>query len=123
MSLSALIKRILLYVGLAVAFLLAFALVFALSVRTGVVFPGRWVALVMWTAIIFAVLVRRRHEYWGRVKFWLAIGGMLVVHALAFTAVMKSYPEWRPIWFAPTSIVEAGLLGMLLNSLFRGESD
>jgi hypothetical protein len=111
-------RRLLLYVGIALAALAAFALIFALSIRTGIVIPGRWIGLVMWTAIVFGVVVRARRKYWTLPIFWLAVAGLLIIHLLAFALVLNTYPQWRPLWFIPVAIGEAAMLGAVLDTLF-----
>jgi hypothetical protein len=106
------------YVGIAIASLAAFALFFALSIRTGVVISGRWIGLTVWTVVVFGVVVRSRRKYWTRGTFWLATASILTVHLLAFTVVLSTYPLWRPVWFIPIAIVEAGLFGAVLDALF-----
>jgi hypothetical protein len=111
-------RRLFLYVGIAIASLAAFALIFALSIRTGVVISGRWIGLALWTAIVFGVVVRSGREHWTRGTFWLATGGLLTIHLLAFVAVLNAYPQWRPVWFIPVAIVEAGLFRLALEAIF-----
>jgi|SRR5215469_3542237 len=45
---------------------------------------------------------------------------LLVVHSLAFVAILRTYPHWRVIWFMPVVIVEGGLFGAILYLLFGG---
>ena len=87
------LRRLLFYVGLALACLIALGLVAALSVRTGIVVPGRWVGLTLWTIVVFWVVLKARRKYWARSAFWLAAGGLLAVHLLAFAAVLWGYPQ------------------------------
>jgi len=44
--------------------------------------------------------------------------GLLVVHLLIFAVVLRSYPQWRPIWFLFTSVAEGVLLSKSLSALF-----
>jgi hypothetical protein len=62
-------------------------------------------------------MIGRSRERWNRPAFWLAILGLLAVHLLAFVAILRSYPEWRMIWFMPIVIVEAGLFSIILDML------
>jgi hypothetical protein len=114
------VRRGLLYFGLAVASLTAFALVFAFLVYTGHTgsVPGRWIALAVYTAGLFWVTIRQSRTYWRSPGFWVAIAGLLAVHLLAFVAILRAYPQWRGIWFWPVVIVEGGLFGATLYLLF-----
>lgn len=120
MALGKIVRRGLLYIGLALASLTAFALVFALLVYTGHTgrLPWNWIALAVFTSGLFWVTIRQSRAYWRRLGFWLAIAGLLVVHLLAFISVLRVYPQWREIWFVPVMIVEAGLFGAILYLLF-----
>jgi hypothetical protein len=119
-TLGRIVRRGLFYFGLAVASLTAFALVFALLVYTGHTggVPGRWIALAVFTSCLFWVTIRQSRTYWHRPGFWVAIAGLLVLHLLAFVAILRAYPQWRGIWFWPIVIVEGGLFGAILYSLF-----
>jgi hypothetical protein len=113
-------RRGLLYFGIAIGFLAFFAVVFAALVYTGHTghISGRWIALAVYTVGLFWVTVRQSTGYWRRPGFWMAIAGLLVVHLLAFVALLRAYPQWRGIWFWPIVIVEGGLFGATLYLLF-----
>ncbi len=66
-----------------------------------------------YTGLLFWVTMRQSRELWRRIDYWFTMVGLLVVHSLAFTAVLRAYPEWRMIWFMPVVIVEAGLFGAI----------
>jgi hypothetical protein len=117
LTMGHLVQRLFLYFGLAVAALTIFALVFALSMHTGISIQTRWVGLTIWTLIIFVVVVRSNGSYWNRVTYWLAVCGLLGVHLLAFVGILRRYPQWRPIWFVPIAIAEAGVLSVILDML------
>lgn len=118
--LGKIVRRGLLYIGLAVASLTAFALVFALIVYTGHSgrVSGGWFGLAVYTCGLFWVTIRQSREYWRLPGFWVAILGLLVVHLLAFVAILRAYPQWRMIWFVPIVIVEGGSFGAILYLLF-----
>jgi FtsH-binding integral membrane protein len=122
LTLGKIVRRVLLYIGLAFAALAAFALLFAILVYTGHTHIEReswsWVALAVFTAGLFWVTINQSKAYWRRFGFWLAIAGLLVVHSLVFVAILRAYPQWREIWFVPVVIVEAGLFGAILYLLF-----
>jgi hypothetical protein len=80
--------------------------------------PSEWLALAVFTSCLFWVTVRQSRAYWRRLGFWLATAALLIVHLLAFVAVLRAYPQWREIWFVPTVIVEGGLFGAILYLLF-----
>ena len=46
------------------------------------------------------------------------MGGLLVVHSLAFVGVLRAYPQWPMIWFMPVVIVEGEVFGVILYMLF-----
>jgi len=63
------------------------------------------------------VTISKSREAWHRPTFWLAVVGLLAVHLLAFVAILRSYPEFRMIWFMPIVIVEAAFFSIILNML------
>src|SRR5690348_7521082 len=116
MAFGKLIQRFFLYVGLALVALAVLALIVVLTHGASV--PSRWVALIVYTFGLFWVAIRQSREYWQYAAFWLAIFGLLVIHSLAFVAVLRGYPQWRGIWFMPIVIGEGGLFGAVLYFLF-----
>ncbi len=117
-TLGRLVQRIILYLSIAVAVVAVFATAIILS--KGAKVPSEWLALAVFTSGLFWVTIRQSREYWQRPSFWLASGGLLVVHLLAFIAILRAYPHWRAIWFMPVAIVEGGLFGAILYLLFAG---
>jgi hypothetical protein len=114
------VRRLLLYIGLAFGSLAVFALFFALTIHLGIVdkITGRWVAFVVYTGVLFWITVRKSKQRWRHRNFWFAIACLLTIHSLAFVAILRIYPEWRGIWFWPTTVVEAGIFGGTLAWLF-----
>ncbi len=118
------VRRLVLYIGLAFASLAVFALFFALTSKLGVTdkingwFRGGWIGFLVFTALLFWVTVRQSRRRWGHRSFWLAIACLLTIHCLAFVAILRIYPDWRAIWFWPITVVEAGVFGVTLAWLF-----
>jgi hypothetical protein len=118
------VRRLLLYIGLAFASLTVFVLFFALTVRLGVTdkingwFKGGWIGFFVFTALLFWMTVRQSLRRWRHWTFWLAIACLLTIHCLAFVAILRIYPDWRVIWFWPITVVEAGVFGGMLAWLF-----
>lgn len=109
------VRRSFLYVGIALTVLAVIAVFIVLT--KGAQISGGWFGLVGYTSLLFWVTISKSRERWHRPMFWLAVVGLLVVHLLAFVAILRSYPEWRMIWFMPVVIVEAGLFSIILNML------
>jgi len=118
------VRRILLYIGLALAALTVFALFFALTVHLGITdkvnswFNGGWIGFVAYTVLLFWITVRQSRRRWHHWTFWCAIGCLLTVHCLAFVAILRTYRYWRVIWFWPITVGEAGMFGGILAWLF-----
>jgi hypothetical protein len=114
------VRRLLLYIGLAVAALTVFALFFALSIHLGITdkITGGWIGFVGYTGLLFLITVRQSKRRWPHWSFWLVIACLLTIHSLAFVAILRIYPEWRMIWFWPTTVAEAGMFGGTLAWLF-----
>ncbi|MFZ3266836.1 MAG: hypothetical protein WA172_22720 [Terriglobales bacterium] len=119
-----LVRRVLLYVGLAFGALTIFALFFALCIRLGVLdkvngwFKDGWIGFLVYTVLLFWITVRQSAQRWCHWSFWFAITCLLTIHCLAFVAILRIYPDWRVIWFWPITVVEAGIFGGTLVWLF-----
>lgn len=114
------VQRFFLYIGIALVVLVVFAVAIVLS--KGSKLSGVWIALAVYTSGLFWITIRQSRGYWRRPGFWLAIAGLLVVHLLAFVAILRAYPQWRVIWFWPIGIVEGGLFGAILYLLFGAQT-
>jgi hypothetical protein len=114
------VRRLSLYIGLALASLTVFVFFFTLTIRLGVtgkisgLFRGGWVGFLAFTALLFWTSVRQSRRRWQHWGFWLVIVGLLTIHCLAFLAILRTYPDWRVIWFWPITVVEAGVFGGML---------
>ena len=73
------VRRLLLYIGLAFASLTVFVLFFALTIRLGVTdkingwFKGGWIGFLAFTALLFWITVRQSVRRWRHWSFWLAL--------------------------------------------------
>ena len=110
------VRRVFLYLGIALSVLVVVGL-FVILTRSRVQISGGWIGLVGYTSLLFWVTITRSRERWHRPTFWLTVAGLLAVHLLGFVAILRSYPEWRMIWFMPVVIVEAGLFSIILDML------
>ncbi|MGH9376023.1 MAG: hypothetical protein ACRD1J_07620 [Terriglobia bacterium] len=110
-------KRLLIDVGVGIGIITFAALLFAITLVTGKTVPFNWIEFVGMTPIVFWLVVKQFRRYWHRPSFWFAAAGLLAIHGGFFTIVLIKYPEWPGIWFVPVSILEAGLLFMILNKL------
>lgn len=112
------VKRLFLYLGIAIAFLVACALLLAVEIHTGIQITSRWLGLAVWTGFIVWFVAKRYRNSWVKPSFWLSVIALSGIHILAFTEILRSYPQWRPIWFIPTSAAELGICWLILDSLF-----
>ncbi len=116
------VRRIFLYLGLALASLIVFTLVFALSVRTHIVVPFRWVMLTTFTAVLVAATVQGSRKYWRFVAFWFILSGLLCLHLVIFILVLRNFPDFKVIWYVPAVIIEAGIFGTVYDLLLADPS-
>lgn len=116
------VRRILLYVGLAIGALTVFALVLALAIRFGVAdkLTGPWMGFVAYTVLLFWVTIWQSKRIWRYPGFWFAVTGLVVVHFVVFAAILRAFPDWRVIWFWPVVVFEGGIFDVFLTWLFRG---
>jgi len=114
-------SRLLLYFGVALGVLFVCALFIAIAVYAGHTreLPVGWFGLAGFTPLVFWVVIKSRRKCWNLPMFWLAVTALLLLHVLAFVAVLFRYPRWPLLWFIPVSFVEAGLFVMILGKLFN----
>src|SRR5512142_1141837 len=85
--------------------------------------PFAWMPSVRWwglagnTALLIWVTVKGFRKSWPRRSFWLALTGLLCLHLLAWSIVLRSTVEWGLLWFVPPMIIEAGLFVITLHKL------
>jgi hypothetical protein len=82
--------------------------------------PGRWWAVFFCTMAGFSIAVEEFRSDWAQVFFWLTAAGLLVVHLLAFAAVLWFAPELPLPWFAIATAGEVSALVWLLRRLGFG---
>jgi len=75
---------------------------------------GGWVWLTIFTPIIFWYPIRQYRHLWRRPSFWLTLAALLVLHLLAFTLALRSFPL-RPFWFMMIAGVEVALITIVLD--------
>jgi hypothetical protein len=114
------VRRIPLYIGLALVGLAVMTLLVAVCIRFGLTryITGVWIGLIGYTGLLFWVVVRNARPHWYRWNFWLITLALLATHCSIFVAILHVYPEWRMIWFWPITVFEAGVLGAILEWLF-----
>ena len=119
------VSRFLLYIVIALGFLTLCGLFVAIAVYTGHTrrLSAGWFGLVGFTPLVFWAAVKPLKRHWKRPAFRSAVAGLLVLHLLAFVAILLRYPQWPLLWFVPVSMVEAGLFAMILGKLFNQASD
>ncbi|HZW91563.1 MAG TPA: hypothetical protein VFF64_01180 [Candidatus Eremiobacteraceae bacterium] len=116
LTLWKIVERGLLYIGIALLVLVVVA-TFIVLTKGRVRISGGWAGLVTYTALLLWVIISKSRKRWHQLTFWLTVVGLLTIHLLAFVAILRSYPQWRMIWFVPVVIVEAGLFSVILNVL------
>ena len=119
MTFGQIVRRLFLYFGLALAALAIFALVFALSIRTHIDIPFRWVMLATFTCVLLLAMIKTYRRYWNRKAFWFACFGLLLVHLAVFIPVLNSFPDFRPFWWVPIIIAEGGIFGATVGLLVQ----
>ena len=110
-------RRSLLYVGLAVAFLVVFSLIFLLSVKEKTSIPRQWFFLAGYTTVLAYAMIKESREYWVQISFWFLCAAIIAAHLAVFIPILRIYPEFRPVWFWPIVIVEAGAFGVICELL------
>ena len=119
MPLSA--RRIFIVLAKTTAVMLAGLVLASLLLWYAPVRPLPWVPSIRWwslagtTAVVFWVAVKQYRRHWHRPSFWLKVSGLLALHLLAYVVILIKVPEWRLLWFVPPSVIEGGVLVLLLD--------
>ena len=115
--------RFLLYlaVGMVAALLLGLVTWYTpASIRKNV--SGGWIGLAIFTPMTFWIVARQYRRFWRRLSFWLTLVGILVLHLLGFTLLLRNFPEWRMFWYVPIMIVEVVLVALLVETVVHRRS-
>jgi hypothetical protein len=107
--------------GIALGSLLVLAVVFFVSIKTGIVVPVRWVGLCGWTGLLIWFICKQCKRHIRQARFWVTFLGLLLIHVIAFIAALQKFPEWRLAWFALIFIVEAPFLVIVIETVIRRE--
>lgn len=114
--LSVLLLESLKLLGIAVGCLVVLAIAFFLSVKTGIVIPGRWIGFCFWTAILIWFLCQRFKRRPTTAKFWIGLLSLLLIHLMAFIVLLQRYPDWRAARFMLIFIIEAPCAALVLET-------
>lgn len=120
LTVSKVLRRLPIYLGLALAALAVMTLVVAVSIHFGLsgYLSGGWIGFVGYTGLLFWTVVRMSKQHWHHRSFWPVIAVLLTAHCYVFVSILRVYPEWRVIWFWPVTVVEAGVIGGTLEWLY-----
>lgn len=79
--------------------------------------PSRdWLLMGLFTTITFSAIAIGFKASWHRVRFWVFILMLLILHIAAYTAALNWYQPWPAMFFFVASIAEAyGLESLLLK--------
>jgi hypothetical protein len=64
-----------------------------ISVKSGINIPARWFGLFFWTGLLVWIICRQNKSQLKRTKFWVVFSAILFLHLLAFTGVLRIYPN------------------------------
>jgi hypothetical protein len=78
---------------------------------------ARWWALIAYTPLILWSVILEFRPSWRDPTFWFSLAVLFGAHILAYSFVLRSVTEWRPIWFLPLSLVEFAALIAILHRL------
>lgn len=58
----------------------------------------RWSDAVVYTVVVFTIVIQLLHPGWGRPSFWKGFLLILILHIIAISVLVESMPrEWRGI--------------------------
>jgi hypothetical protein len=115
MTMKNILRRMLLYLGMAISFLAVMALIVVVSVRTGFSIPVRWIGLAVFTGVIGWFIF---HQYRTLAKepwFWPTAISIIAVHLIGFVILLFYFPRWPLVWFLPATLVEVALIVVIME--------
>src|SRR5579872_1499430 len=107
--------------GIALGCLVVLGGVTAISVKTGLVIPKRWIGLCAWTGLLIWFICKQCIRHLRAAKFWVTFLSLLLLHMMASIAVLQRLPELGLGWFALIFIVEAPIMVLTLETVTRGK--
>jgi hypothetical protein len=113
--LRSLLRESLKLIGIALGCLVAFTVIFFVSVKTGIVIPWRWMALCYWTGFLIWCICVQFRQHLRQPKFWITFLGLLVIHVIGFIAVLQRSTEWHNTWFLAVVLVEGPCFAVALG--------
>lgn len=66
----------------------------------------KWVGLTCFTVAVFGWTIKQYRPSRHDQVFWIALGGLLVVHLAVFSVILTRVIYWRLSWFAILCILE-----------------
>lgn len=114
------LRRLPVYFALALGALALVTLVLAVGIHFGVTgyLTGGWIGFILYTGLLFWIVVRQSRPHWDRWTFWLLMLWLLTIHCFIFLEILRVYPRWRLIWFWPITVLEAGVIGAIFEWIF-----
>jgi hypothetical protein len=115
LRLRSLLRESVKLIGIALGCLVAFSVIFFVSVKSGIVIPWRWTALSYWTGFLIWCVCVQFKQHLRQPKFWITFLGLLVIHVLGFIAVLQRSTEWHNTWFLAVVLVEVPCFAVALG--------
>ena len=109
------LRRMLLYLGMALCFLAVMGVIVVVSVRTGLSVPIRWVGLAVFTGVIGFFIFHQYGTFARRRLFWLATISITAVHLTGYAMLLLYFPRWPLGWFLPTTLIEVALITVVME--------
>ncbi len=105
MTFGQMVRRILLYLGLAFASLAVLPCYLLSTFTLASMIPGQWIGLATFTVVLIVATIQSSKKYWRDVSYWFILAGLVCLHSLAFILILRNFPDFRMIWYVPIVVV------------------
>ncbi len=117
-SFSWFIRRGLLDVGIALASLIVFALLFALSIATHTTESGlRWLLPFCWTAFICFIVVKTLKQERKNPVLWIMLSTLVALQFLTLRPIVQHFPKMHSATYMLIAVAETPVWMLLVQSV------
>ena len=69
-------------------------------------FPVRWVGFWLNNVVVFGYIIQWYRNLWLQTRYWMLLGGFVLLHFALYIPVLRTVQQWPLIWFACLDVLE-----------------
>ena len=74
----------------------------------------KWLGFIIFTITGFGMIIKASNDLWHNKAFWVALGGLFLIHTVGFSIVLRHVEHWGLVSSLVIFLVEVPVLGQLL---------